>query len=145
MEDYSLAGASQPDPDAVPKELLRSVEALTEKQMMALRHHLDMLLKIEIGHLNLTEELGLQYRQGKTLLASVQGDNSTPVNQKAQVFNSVQGQLDKIVKLRSQVFSQERLKRFEGAMLKVLEMQGREAEKLVFLDLYGGYLRDRGV
>lgn len=143
MEDHSLGQAKQPEIDVVPKAALKAIEGLSEKQLMNLRHHLDMVLKIEISHLNLTEELGLQYRQGKALLNSIQ-DSSTPANQKAQVFNSIQAQLEKIVKQRQLVFSQERLKRFEAALLKVLEMKGNEREQELFLELYGEFLRDRG-
>lgn len=144
MQDHSLGVAKQVDPRQVPKEVLAIVDTLSQEQMMNLRHHLDMELQIEINQLNLTEELGLQYRQGKILLNKTQEDSSVPANQKAQVFNSVQAQLDKIVKLRSQVFSQERLKRFEGALLKVLEQIGTDRQKEVFLDLYGSFMRDKG-
>lgn len=144
MEDYSLGGEKATEPDnSVPKEILVSLTPLSEAQLMNLRHHLDMVLKIEISQLNLTEELGLQYRQGKTLLDSLQG-SSTPANQKAQVFNSLQTNLDKIIKHRTNVFSQERLKRYEAALLKVLEMKGNEKEQELFLELYGEFLRDRG-
>ncbi len=142
MEDHSLGSPKKVDHTAVPKDVLKLVEALTEPQWMSLRHHLDMLLKVEIGQLNLSEELGLQYRQGKALLDSL--DERTPANQKSQVFNSVQAQLEKIIKQRSIVFSQERLKRYEAALLKVLEMKGNEREQELFLELYGDFLRDRG-
>ena len=146
MKDFSLSSApKKADPNAVPDEVIKLVDKLSEKQLMTLRHHLDNALQIEIGNLNLTEELGLQYRQGKDMLANImkEGDN-TPTNQKAQVFNSVQAQLEKIVRMRASVFSQERLKRFEAALLKVLEMKGNEKEQELFLELYGDFLRDRG-
>lgn len=142
MEDHSLGKGKQIDASSVPKEVTQLVSTLSEKQLMNLRHHLDMLLQIEINQLNLTEELGLQYRQGKILLDSL--DDKTPANQRAQVFNSVQAQLEKIIKQRAAVFNQERLKHYEGALLKVLDMQGNEKAKELFLELYGAHLRNRG-
>lgn len=144
MKDYSLSQPEKTNPDEVPSAVLTNVRQLSERQMMALRHELDNLLNIEISQLNLTEELGLQYRQGKNLLASIESDVKVAPNQKSQVFNAVQSQLEKIIKLRNLVYDQERLKRYESAMLKVLEMKGNEKEQELFLELYGSYLRERG-
>lgn len=144
MEDLSLSQPKQKDPDELPGELLKALGALTEGQLMRARHEIDMLVKIDINQMNLTEELGLQYRQAKQLLATVQHDTSTPANQKTQIFNSLNAQLDKIIKQRQAVLSQERLKRFEAAFLNTLKQLGDETLQQNFLDLYGEFLRDKG-
>lgn len=144
MEDFSLQHQAKIDPNAVPDEVLGCLEALSDAQLMNLRHHLDNLLGIEINNLNLSEELGLVYRQGKDLLKTIQADDRVPANQKAQVYNSVAAQIDKLSKMRDKVFSQERLKRFEAALIKTIECQGDNKAKSIFFDLYGEFLRDRG-
>lgn len=119
------------------------LEGLDDAELLALRHRLDKKLNLDLTQLNLAEELGMQYRSGQILLASVQDDSGTPANQRAQVFNSVSAMLEKIVKQQKIVYNAERLKRFEHAFLKVLEDMPLEA-KHKFFDLYGEYLKGDG-
>lgn len=129
---------------ATPEKPATDIADLSEDQLLALRAEIDDKLQIGIKNLNLTEELGLQYRNGMKLLKDIQSDNSTPANQKAQVFNSVSGMLEKIVKMQESVYSMERLKRYEVAFLKAIEtlpVEGKEN----FFDLYGSYLEDKGI
>lgn len=144
MKDYSLGANIAPDPSIVPAAVLDAIGKLSQTQLMTLRHKIDMLLDLDINQLNLVEELGLQFRQGKELLASIQNDSATPANQKAQVFNTLKGQLDKIIKQRGLVLSQERLKRYEAAFLKVLEGLDSDTARQTFMDLYGEFLADKG-
>lgn len=114
---------------------------MSEEELLSLRHRIDKLLNIDITKLNLAEELGMQYRSGMVLLASVQDDKDTPANQRAQVFNSVSAMLEKIFKNQKIVYDAERLKRFESAFLKTLEILGTDEMKRRFFDLYGDYLK----
>lgn len=121
------------------------LEGLNETQLLELRNKIDAKLVIDIGDMNLTEELGLQYRMAKAILAGVQDDAMTPANQKAQLMNTMSAVLAKIIEHREFVFSAERLKRYEAAVLKVLDTIKNEDAKAAFLDLYGEFLDDRGV
>lgn len=118
------------------------LEGLDDNALLALRNRIDSLLTVDIDALNLTEELGLQYRAGKALLASL-GDD-TPANQRAQVFNAVSAMLTKIIEQRKMVASAERLKRYEAAFLKTLEALADDTARAVFIDLYQEFLDDRG-
>lgn len=133
IKDRSLA------PQAVIK--VDPLEGLDDAQLIALRHRLDKKLNLDLTQLNLAEELGLQYRSGMALLASVQEDKDTPANQRAQVFNSVGAMLAQIVKQQKVVYNAERLKRFESAFLKVLE-ELPDASKRKFFDMYGEFLKE---
>lgn len=135
LKSYSLK-----QPEAAPGI---SLLGMSDAALLSLRHEIDVKLKIEIKNLNLTEELGLQYAQGKQLLSDVQADDDTPANQKAQVFNSVGAMLDKIIKQQKIVYSAERIKRFEVAFLKVLDKLPPESKE-VYFDLYGEFLDDKG-
>lgn len=125
-----------------PEAKIDPLEGLDEIGLMALRERIDMIIKPDLARLNMAEELGLQYRQGKHLLALIQNDNGTPANQKAQVFNAVAGMLEKIVKQQKIVYSAERMKRCESAILKVLMHAGSEDDKRRFFDLYGEFLAE---
>jgi hypothetical protein len=132
LKDYSLKGQT---------DKVDPLEGLDDSQMLALRMRLDKKLNLDLTKLNLADELGLQYRAGTILLASVQDDNGTPANQRAQVFNSVSGMLEKIVKQQKIVYSAERLKRFESAFIKVLEDLPLESKRK-FFDMYGEFLKE---
>jgi hypothetical protein len=134
----ALKDLSMKKPSARQEDLLAG---LGEDELLALRHRIDKKLNIDITKLNLAEELGMQYRSGMVLLASVQEDKDTPANQRAQVFNSVSAMLEKIFKNQKIVYDAERLKRFESAFLKTLELVGTDEMKRRFFDLYGDYLK----
>lgn len=134
MENFSL--------DANPKAAF-DISKLDEEELLNLRAEIDNHLKVEIKHLNLTEELGLQYRQGRKLLERAHADKEIPTNQVSAVYNSVASMLEKIVKSQEAIYSIERLKRYEVAFLKAIETlppEGKEA----FFDLYGSFLDDKG-
>ena len=131
------------DLNSTPAEPVDLLKGLDHEAMLVLRRRIDAELRIEIADINLTEELGLQYRQGQLLLAEVMADRTTPVNQKAQALNSVRATLESIINQQQIVYSAERLKRFEVAFHKVLEKLEPESRELYF-NLYGEYLHDRG-
>lgn len=129
-------------PNALPKVTESVLDGLGQDELMALRQKIDGQLQIDINKLNLTDELGLQYRFGMNLLATISGDDDdTPTNQKAQVMNSVNATLKEIIKQTEVVYGAERLKRFEAAMLKVLRGLPEDSRR-VFFDLYSDYLKD---
>ncbi len=139
MKDFNLAR-----PEKVSSGILDLLETLSEAELMAARSKIDRLIDINIGNLNIGEELGLQFRKAQILFDSVADDKNTPLNQKAQLFNSLQSMLEKLTKARGIVFSQERLKRYEKAVLKLMEKLENEEAKQAFFDLYKEYLEDTG-
>lgn len=132
----------KPKPKVSPvKVLMPGVEQLSEAELMELRHEIDLRIGLDLGQLNLSEELALQFRQAKNLLNSVQNDKDVATNQKAQIFNAVRGQLTAIIEQQETVWSMERLKTFEVAFVKVAHLLDAE-QREVFFDLYGKYLKD---
>lgn len=114
---------------------------LSDDELLKLRARIDATLKVDLARLNLSEELGLQYKAGYAMLMEVQNDKEVPVNQKAQVFNSVSKMLQDIIKQQKVVFNAERLKRYEAAFLKILGKLPPEMAQIYF-DLYGEFLKD---
>jgi hypothetical protein len=149
MQDNRLNKKSPGRPSNEPTEspdLLEPIRnglgKMDQQALMQLRQELDTMLSTEIGAIDLVEELGLQYRNGKNLLSQILNDNNTAPNQKAQVFNSVQSQLETIIKRREEVYSQERLKAFEAGFLKAMKALPNDAARHAFFDRYGEYLKD---
>lgn len=132
IKDRSLAS-----PIAAPKA--DPLEGLDDAALLALRSRIDKQLRVDLAKLDLADELGVQYRSGMTLLATVRDDPDVPANQKSQVFNTVSAMLEKIVKQQKVVFNAERLKRFESAFLRVLDEMPAESKRK-FFDMYADYL-----
>lgn len=139
MQDHRLTPGTREDPLQPVFDMLN---ALPDDAAMRVRQFLDATLHIDIGSLDLADELAITYRQGKNLLAQIENDHTTPVNQKAQMFNTVQAQLKQMVDMREEVYSQERLKRFEGALLKVFKVLPDDNARHIFFETYSDYLKD---
>lgn len=139
MENHNLTPAV-----STSQLLADQVKTLSLTELMNLRNQIDQTLGTEIKDFNLGEEMGLLYRQAQELLSKVLEDNTTPPNQKAQVFNAVKAQIDRIVALREKIYSQERFKIFEGALIKIIKMAGNEDKQKEFIRLYGEFLEDKG-
>lgn len=126
------------------------VDIADEETLMRLFKLIQAKLDLDINSLNLTEALALQYKMGTALADQVLYDNTIPANQRSQTFNAVNASIEKIAKMRGVIMSQERLKRYETAVLKVIDVfkikfpEAAPEMRDVFMDLYGEYLNDRG-
>lgn len=140
LKDHSLKQEPKPVKVSPVDLLIPQIENLSEAELADLRHQIDLRLHLDLSKLDLSEELALQFRQAKALLHEVQGDNQTPVNQKSQLFNSARAQLSDIVNQQKDVWSMERLKKIEAAVVKACNLMTEE-QKAAFMDLYGVYLK----
>ena len=71
--------------------------------------------------LDVAVELNLAYQSAKSLLEQAQYDENTPLNQKAQVVNSLNAILASITKSRSEIYSAERNRAMETALINTLK------------------------
>ncbi len=118
------------------------LDGKTDEELIHLRAEIDSRLHIDPKNLNMAEELGMQYKQGKILLSKLNDpSDQTPTNQKAQVFNSVQAMLAAIVKQTEIVYSSERLKRYEAALLRLLMDLPKDSKEKYF-EMYGEFLAE---
>lgn len=141
LKSHSLTQEHKPAPVSLVTLLMPEIEKLSEAELSDLRHQIDLRLHLDLGQLDLGDELALQFRQAKALLHEVQGDKDVAANQKAQIFNSVRAQLAEIVKQQESVWSMERLKIFEVAFVKASRLLTDEARD-AFFDLYGRFMKD---
>lgn len=75
----------------------------------------------KLADIDLSDELFLQYIATKKLLAEASVDESVPLNQKAQTTNSIVSILEKMARLRLDLYNAERLKTLETVLLAVLK------------------------
>ena len=79
--------------------------------------------------ITISEELATLFHSGKTLLDSVLTDPEVPANQRAQVLNSVSGIIEKITKLRTDLYNAERIRNIEHTLLRVMTDQPPEVKE----------------
>ena len=106
LEDYDLHAAPSQPQTVLPAEYLPEYGSLKS--------------------LNLDAELYNAYAKAKNYLAIVQSDDNVPPNQVAQVFNTISAILKEIVKLQTELYSAERVKKLEAAMIEALKNTATE-------------------
>ena len=93
----------------------------TQLELLELLKRVKTLLPaVKLKDLDLEEELVLHFLNLKELMNEVLYDEDTPANQKAQIANSCAGLLQQMTKSQSVIYSAERVKRMEVALLKAL-------------------------
>jgi arginine/lysine/ornithine decarboxylase len=124
---------------AKPKTI--SLDSLTANELGDLRHRIDEILQLDLQNLDMSKELAFSYQQAKRLYAEIQSDETIPANQKAQVLNSCTAMQRQAIKSQELVYSIERLKKIEAAILKAVATLPIDAKE-AFFDLYGGFLNE---
>lgn len=92
----------------------------------------------KLADLDLETEVVLQYQQTKQLLLDVLG-GSSPANQKAQVANSCASILDQLIKMQARLYSAERLKAIEAALIKTLKTLPQDTQEAFFVQYERNY------
>ena len=91
-------------------------------ELLELRRQIETLLPVkDLKDLNLSRELVLQVQALQALQQRVMSDTSTPANQIAQCANSLSAALVNLVKLQSDVYTSERLKRIEACLVECVQ------------------------
>lgn len=111
---------SEPSKDSSSKESKAKYifKGLPDHELVALRDEITQLLPpLELANINLEEEMLLQLRSTRSLQNEIIGDHEVPVNQKAQVANSVSATLVKLSELQEKLYTTERLKRIEKSLI----------------------------
>lgn len=90
--------------------------------------------------LNLDAELYNAYAKAKNYLADVQSDEGIPPNQLAQLMNTISAILKEIVKMQTDLYNAERVKRLEAAMIQAIKLAPPESQQ-AFLEEYETLLK----
>ena len=120
LEDYDLHAAPAQPQTVLPADYLPEYGSLKS--------------------LNLDSELYAAYARAKNYRAIVQADEEIPPNQVAQVMNTLTAILDKIVKLQTELYNAERVKKLEAAMIQAIKLAPPESQQ-VFLEQYQTLLK----
>lgn len=98
---------------------------------------------LALKDMNLEEELLLQLHAVRALQNNVISDDTIALNQRAQVANSVASILNKLVELQATVWTQERFKSIEAALIRALR-DAPEDVAAKFLDSYEVLVSSKG-
>lgn len=74
-----------------------------------------------LENLDVAAELALAYQRAKRLAEAAELDEATPLNQKAQIVNSLNSILASITKSRAEIYSAEQNRALETALLTTLK------------------------
>jgi hypothetical protein len=122
VNDFLLKSESPPDTSKDPLILANVVTATT------------------LSELNLEDELLTQYKTARSLLELVKSDNQTPLNQKAQVMNTITTLLSNILRMQENLHNVERMKIIENVLIDTLKEHPKLRDK--FLPAYEKALKE---
>lgn len=110
-----------------------SIAGLDLNGLLELRGRIDERLPARsLADLDLEEEVLLQFARTKQLYDDVVASKDTPANQKAQVANSCSAILEQLVKMQGKIYSAERMKAIEGAIIRTLRSFPDDVQKRFF-------------
>lgn len=111
-------------------------------ELIEMRRQIEDLLPVkDLKDLNLARELVLQVQALQALQQRVIQDTETPVNQVAQVANSLSSALTNLLKVQTEVYTSERLKKLENILIECLNKLPMAAQE-EFLNEYERALGD---
>jgi len=113
------------------------LDAYSEAEKIALFNRLQSLLPVAIGELNLETEIILQLHLAKAMQSEAK-TSSAPLNQKAQVANTITAILRQLVDMQAILNTTETIKKIERILLETLEKFPKLQES--FLKLYNDNL-----
>lgn len=122
---------------AIAKEKPASIDDMIKDmsldELLELRAKItDLLPEMSLSAVNLEQELLLQYRTVKALQTRVHDSGEVPANQLAQVANTISSTLDRLTKMQGEMYSNERFKRIELAMIRMLKEWPEKMTKKFF-------------
>lgn len=99
------------------------VESMNQADLLALHAKIEgKLTGITLSDVNLAKQALIQLKQAQILqIDATEDKKNVPMNQRAQVQNSIAGIIDKLAKIQMELYDSEYLKRLKGAVIKVVK------------------------
>lgn len=110
------------------------LEKMSQSELLALHSKIEARITGKrLSEVNLEQELLLQYQKAKVLQEDANKPNAdVPMNQRAQVQNSLGNLLERLGKMQIELYSSEALKRLKAAVIKVVKAQPKEFQAAFF-------------
>jgi ParB-like chromosome segregation protein Spo0J len=116
-------------PEVVDDEI--DLDAMGQDELLVLRARIDSKITgLRLSDVNLPKEALMQLQAAKALQAAAsKKDTDIPMNQRAQVQNSISGIIKDLAKLQMQLYDSEYVKRLKSALVKVLKEMSPELQE----------------
>lgn len=140
MEAFDLPDFSLQQPK---KEHKQDLESMTQAELLALRDKIDeKLTGIHLKDVNLVQEVLIQLKKAKILQNKANSPGRDfPINQLAQVQNSIAKILNDLARLQNTLFDSEQRKRLQQATIKTVRAMPQEMQDK-FFELYEPVLEE---
>jgi hypothetical protein len=111
------------------------LEGLSEEKLLELHSKVESRLGgLALTEVNLVKETLLQIKRAKVLQELATSEKGTPMNQRAQVQNSLAGLLTQLSKIQIELYSSERIKRIQNAVIRVVKTLP-DPQQVAFFDM----------
>ncbi len=119
-----------------PKKTAADIDSMTNSELLELHSRIEKKLGgTTLEEVNLVRETLLQMHRAKALQELAQKSGADiPMNQRAQVQNSLSNMLAQLGRTQINLFTSERIKKIEGATIRVVKKMD-EASQAMFFDL----------
>lgn len=116
------------------KQKSHDVNAMNQDELLALRDEIEQKLEgITLSDVNLVKETMIQFKKAKKLQIDASAEDSeVPMNQRAQVQNSIANILDRLSKMQTELYDSEKLKRLQAAVIKIVKTLPKEQQDSFF-------------
>lgn len=137
----ALPGASgstqaKPRERAATNILQIDLDGMTVDDLLELRAAVyEKLPQKSLNDLDMAQESVLQLLTLQKLQRDVADDNDVPANQRAQVGNSVTSMISNLVKMQESVYSSERFKKIEQALMQCIKNLPEDTQR-EFIERY---------
>lgn len=125
LRKFSLAkteNSSKTDLDSLNQVELLELHAKIESRLTGIR----------LSEVNLEKETLIQFQRAKALQEKANEAKDVPVNQLAQVQNSIRNILESLGKMQMDLHDSETIKRWKAALIRVVKAQSEEFQKAFF-------------
>jgi hypothetical protein len=102
-----------------------------------------LLPPLTLKEIDLEGELLMQFHATRSVQNEVFQDDEVPVNQRAQIANTVGTTLNRLAELQTSIYTSERFKRIENLLVRTLKALP-EDQALKFLESYEKILGESG-
>jgi len=135
LPDFSLAGSV--------KAKKHDLDDMSQEDLLTLRDKIDeKLTGIHLNDVNLVQEALIQFKKAKILQNKANKPNAgAPLNQIAQVQNSLANILKDLARLQAKLFDSEQRKRLQQATIKAVRQMPTEFQEK-FFELYEPILEE---
>lgn len=120
--------------DKPPKASVFDLDKLDTLGLLELRAKIEEKLPIKsLEDVNLVRESLTQLQMAKSLQAAAnERESGVPMNQRSQVQNSLSGIITTLAKVQMDLYTSERIKRVQSAVVKVVKQLPKASQELFF-------------